>query len=762
MIFKGERNYDVNRISFLDMVNIPEGINSMGITINFRIIILCFLFFGWPTSATWTASSEGTEKFQYLSPRPEARFVSPENNIIIRYGVMLDQNSISGNLPLHVRGSTSGYHSGQLVLSDDKRTILFKPFEPFNLGESVIVELNEGVKTWDGEMIPRLKFSFFITNTDRATKVKYLRKHYNQEFFKSFDDDLAVNKSISSLKRTQSLNDSLPDEFPEISLNMINDPETGYLFTTLYRFEGPNFGPSFIAITDNYGEPIFYRKFSQMATDLKLLPNGLLTFHHVSIGIPPGGNRYYYLMDQSYTVVDSFCTQNGYITDLHEFRLLKNNHALLLSFDAQIVRMDTIVPGGNPNAFVLGLILQELDSSKNVIFQWRSWDHYEITDADSFVCLTDSIIDYVHGNAIEIDYDNNLLISARNMNEITKINRQTGDIIWRWGGENNQFTFINDNRRFSRQHHIRRLENGNYTLFDNGNHLIPRHSSALEYKLNERNMTATLVWSYRDPGIFGAFMGSTMRLAGGNTLIGWGGTFSGNPAITEVRSDGTNELELAFQHPFISYRAKRYPWDTTILYTNPDTIFFEMLRLTPDTALLEIINPRNEEIFITTASTRTLNFSVIDSLPVHIAANSTAEVLVMFNPVENGIIEDVLTIRVDKATEGYGRQVYIFGENSSSMKNKNKINGKFALKNNYPNPFNPATIIEFDIPKISEVSLKIFNILGEEVATLVSDRLAAGSYSYEWSRHGGLASGVYLYRLQAGNYVVTKKMVLMK
>jgi hypothetical protein len=83
------------------------------------------------------------------------------------------------------------------------------------------------------------------------------------------------------------------------------------------------------------------------------------------------------------------------------------------------------------------------------------------------------------------------------------------------------------------------------------------------------------------------------------------------------------------------------------------------------------------------------------------------------------------------------------------------------LCQNYPNPFNPSTTIEFNLLKTSEVSLKVFNILGEEVATLVSDRLSAGSYSYEWDA-SNLSSGEYLYRLQAGDYVETRKMVLMR
>lgn len=85
----------------------------------------------------------------------------------------------------------------------------------------------------------------------------------------------------------------------------------------------------------------------------------------------------------------------------------------------------------------------------------------------------------------------------------------------------------------------------------------------------------------------------------------------------------------------------------------------------------------------------------------------------------------------------------------------------YVLSQNYPNPFNPSTTIEFDLPKTSAVTLKIFNTLGEDVGTLVSDRLSAGSHSYEWDA-SNMASGVYIYRLEAGYFVETKKMVLMR
>lgn len=91
---------------------------------------------------------------------------------------------------------------------------------------------------------------------------------------------------------------------------------------------------------------------------------------------------------------------------------------------------------------------------------------------------------------------------------------------------------------------------------------------------------------------------------------------------------------------------------------------------------------------------------------------------------------------------------------------------EFGLAQNYPNPFNPTTTIEFRIPQSSRVSLSVYNILGQHVRKLVDQDLAAGTYSTHWDGNsdGGqrLASGVYLYRLQTGSYVESRKMMLMK
>lgn len=86
---------------------------------------------------------------------------------------------------------------------------------------------------------------------------------------------------------------------------------------------------------------------------------------------------------------------------------------------------------------------------------------------------------------------------------------------------------------------------------------------------------------------------------------------------------------------------------------------------------------------------------------------------------------------------------------------------EFSLNQNYPNPFNPSTKISYSLPAASDVTVKIFNSLGEEVATLVNQKQEAGRYELNFNSTG-LASGMYLYKIQAGSFTQTKKMILMK
>ena len=86
---------------------------------------------------------------------------------------------------------------------------------------------------------------------------------------------------------------------------------------------------------------------------------------------------------------------------------------------------------------------------------------------------------------------------------------------------------------------------------------------------------------------------------------------------------------------------------------------------------------------------------------------------------------------------------------------------EFKLSQNYPNPFNPATEIEFSLPKVAVVTLVVYDMMGRQVARLADGRRPAGRYRVRWDA-SGLASGAYVYRLNAGDLVQTKTMVLLK
>jgi hypothetical protein len=575
----------------------------------FLLILFTFSFY---------STAYASNKIIYTDPCPEAKYVSTENNIIIGF-----ENPIGLSAPevkdgITVKGTKSGTHEGTVIICSKGKKIIFRPTTSFDYNEKVHVMLTGKISALIYPARKSYKY-FFNTTSERKT---------------SLNDKPAV------LERRR-----LPI-LPRLFISTINNPSPGFLFTAPYA------GGGNLIIHDRMGDPYWYYYQHGSIGDFKKQPNGNLTYYDV--------NKFkHYEMNTNYDIIDSFYCGNGYQTDIHELQVLNNDHALLMAYDTQTVDMSQIISGGNPHARVVGLIIQEIDENKNVIFQWRSWDHFQITDA-LHENLLDSAIDAVHGNSIDIDNDGNLIISSRHLDEITKINRTSGVIIWRFGGLNNQFTFINDTLGFNYQHAARRISNGHITIFDNGNFHTPPFSRAVEYSLDEQNMTATLVWQYRhNPDVFGSWGGYVQRLDDGNTLICWGGT---RPTLTEVEPDGTISFEASYSVHIFTYRAYKFDWSGA-----------------------------------------------------PIAVNNTGS----------------------------------------------EIPETFKLHKNYPNPFNPSTIIKFDIPKASFVELSVYDVTGRTLKHIVSEFKQPGSYSavFNGSQY---SSGLYICRLKAGDFTASEKMILIK
>lgn len=449
---------------------------------------------------------------------------------------------------------------------------------------------------------------------------------------------------------------NIQDYFPVIEILESNNPAEGYYFMGSKGLTAPN-ASHYIAIIDNYGTPVFFRKMTKATSSFRVLPNGKLAYLH---GVP----RKWYLLNDMLNVHN---TKEiiGYKPNGHDWEFDQNGHLLLLGEAKSTFDMSTLVEGGNPNAEILDLIVQEFDQNFNLKYSWNSADHFNILDGNElsqYLDFTEKQIDYVHANGITCDSDTSFLISNRHMDEITKIDRRTGEIIWRLGGKNNQFTFINDELRFSHQHSIRSLGNGHFLLFDNGNLHVPQISSSIEYVINETEKTATLVKRYyRNPNVYSNHGGATQRIHNGNTLISWGTYW---PSITEFHPDGSVALEWDFTKHSFCPRIEKYKWETKVFVTNKSEINFDIFNNDTIKQNIWLKNNYPDTITITTLNKHTPYFGLINSLPLKIATNDSVEITIWYNAegLQTGFVSDVLTIASDTENQRIARQIEVTGK----------------------------------------------------------------------------------------------------
>lgn len=359
----------------------------------------------------------------------------------------------------------------------------------------------------------------------------------------------------------------LPVDFPAITAH-VYDAEAigeGYIYLAVAgEVEGVG---SYLMILRNDGTPVWYKDLSgDYSYDFKLQPNGLPTYAQLleQHAYADGGDAVHRVMDDDFVEIDRFEMANGYIAESHDFQWLPNGHALLFGYYLTQVDLSTKVPGGCVDALVSGGVVQELDADRNVVFQWRTWDHYDLDTYAWDPGCTGPVISAVPLNTINMDVDGHIFIATPT--GVKKIDRRTGEILWHLGGDENEFTFVGVDAEDAADHFgghaFHRLNNGDVLIYDNGTRDGKRSSQVHEYKLDEERRIAEHVWSYvPDPGVYGFHHGNAQRLPNGNTFIGWGGDGSrAGPACTEVTPDGRKVFELFFDDSAVeSYRAFRWP-----------------------------------------------------------------------------------------------------------------------------------------------------------------------------------------------------------
>lgn len=260
----------------------------------------------------------------------------------------------------------------------------------------------------------------------------------------------------------------------------------------------------------------------------------------------------YVIFDSTLTPIDTMTVTQPYVTDSHEGMMWTDSTFMMLGLDFQRFDMSGVVTGGQTNASLMATVIQERHlATDSVVFEWNAYGRIPVTDATSEIDLRQRSIDYIHANSIARDRDDNLVVSCRHLDEIIKIRRSDGSIMWRLGGvgsKSRAFTFINDEHDgvtgFSHQHSAVVTRAGTILLFDNGNLKPIQRSRVVEYAIDTVAMTATRVWSYTpEPPLYSPSQGSVEVLPNGNILIGYSAT-NDQRIAEEVDRNGSVIVQL--------------------------------------------------------------------------------------------------------------------------------------------------------------------------------------------------------------------------
>jgi len=326
-----------------------------------------------------------------------------------------------------------------------------------------------------------------------------------------------------------------------------------------HREAGP--GQDGCFIVDNTGQPIWFyplRDEEADAFNFKVQTykgESVLSWwegHHTGYG-----QGEYVICDRAYEEIARVRAGNGLEGDHHEFLISPQDTALLTIYHK--VPMDLSALGGKKDATVLEGIVQEIDIETNeMLFEWRSLEHVGLEESYRKPPQDPSTpLDYFHINSIEIDSDGNFLISAKGTSAVYKVDRESGEILWRLGGRKSDFEMGEGTKTVS-QHDARRQEDGTITIFDNGAPpQVHEQSRGIVVDLDMDRMSATLVREYTHPKeLIATSQGNVQILPNGNVFVGWGSS----PFFSEYAKDGKLLFDATFPAEVESYRAFRFPW----------------------------------------------------------------------------------------------------------------------------------------------------------------------------------------------------------
>jgi hypothetical protein len=322
-------------------------------------------------------------------------------------------------------------------------------------------------------------------------------------------------------------------------------------------------------MVDDTGSPIWFRKVPAPATvaiDFKAQQyqnKPVLTWWEGTIGGTGGqgvGQGEFVIADPSYREITRVRAAGAEQADQHDFVITPEGTALFWVYDP--IPYDLTAQGGPADGVLHDGVIQEIDiRTGQRLFEWHAHDHVGLDESYAPLPAGDSAhlpYDYFHANSVGLDTDGNLIVSARHTWTAYKINRRTGEVIWRIGGKKSDFA-VAEKAAFTWQHDFRRRRDGTYSVFDNGAGVTKEHeqSRGLIFKVDETAKTVTFVKELLHPQKLSApTQGSFRELADGGSFIGWGQM----PYFTEYAPDGTVRLDGHVPLDNQSYRAYKAEW----------------------------------------------------------------------------------------------------------------------------------------------------------------------------------------------------------
>jgi hypothetical protein len=173
------------------------------------------------------------------------------------------------------------------------------------------------------------------------------------------------------------------------------------------------------------------------------------------------------------------------------------------------------------------------------------------------------------------------------------------------------------------------------------------------------------------------------------------------------------------------------------------------------------MNTGNGRLIIKDIISTNPSFIIVSRITDTLAPLAIGRDTIRFIPIIEGSVSGYIFVYSNAPTSPDTIAIKGIGTEPTSVEDESNLPTRYALAQNYPNPFNPSTHIRFRIPVNNWVSLKVFNIFGQEIATLVNQSLTAGEHSVEWEAIG-FPSGIYFCRLQSGSFIGTKKITLLR